>query len=169
MTPRIHLLAKALSICAVGLLASGCVQERYRPATTTTLAPSDPCENLTEVRQVPPRYPADAVSVGKEGWVKLKYHVAPDGSVFNVRVVAASPEGVFERSSAEAMQHWRYAPHTYPAQNCSHVDVYRFDDVPIVLSPRNQGEFAAFTGEVMESPRASQRSSPRRSARSRAR
>jgi len=168
MRPPVQVVTRILcgATCAAAVMAAGCVAERYRPASTTTMdaASENPCEELAEIREVTPFYPADAIKNGEEGWVKLKYHVAANGEVFNVRVVASNPEGVFDDNSAAALARWKYPALRYPLQNCSHIDVYRFEGSPfalyrqpVVLSPRDQAEFAEFTTEEAPAKSASRR------------
>ena len=63
----------------------------------------------------------------------MKYHVAANGDVVNVRVVASSPAGVFDDASVAALAHSRYAAMSYPVRNCSQIDYYTL----------NGAEFAA--------------------------
>lgn len=57
-----------------------------------------------------PVYPPDARSAAIEGQVTLRYDVNVDGRVFNLRVVEAEPEGVFEKAALEALSQWRFRP-----------------------------------------------------------
>lgn len=66
---------------------------------------------------VDPEYPQQAREAGVEGWVSLVYDVAADGSVSDVEVVAAEPEGVFDTAALEAVRRWRYRPLTEPVEN----------------------------------------------------
>lgn len=57
-----------------------------------------------------PVYPPAARSAGIEGRVTLRYDVGADGTVSNLRVVEAEPEGVFDRAALEAVARWRFRP-----------------------------------------------------------
>jgi protein TonB len=43
------------------------------------------------------------------GWVLVVFNVARDGSTKNIRVLDASPRGVFEESAVTAVKKWRYS------------------------------------------------------------
>jgi bla regulator protein BlaR1 len=58
----------------------------------------------------PPTYPYEAVTRGVEGKVTLEFAIADDGSVRNIRVVQATPGGVFDLAAEQAMRLWRYSP-----------------------------------------------------------
>ena len=56
------------------------------------------------------RYPAVAEQQQIEGKVVLSITILPDGTVRDVRVVNARPNGVFESSAVQAVSKWRYRP-----------------------------------------------------------
>jgi TonB family protein len=60
--------------------------------------------------QVQPLYPAVALNAEKEGHVRLSITILPDGTVSDVEVVSANPQGYFERSAVDAVKRWRYKP-----------------------------------------------------------
>jgi protein TonB len=55
-------------------------------------------------------YPPQARAEGVEGYVVVRYDVGVDGRVSNVRVVSASPAGVFDESAVQAVSRWRFNP-----------------------------------------------------------
>lgn len=57
-----------------------------------------------------PAYPAGARSQKIEGYVVVAYSVSPSGAVTSVRVVSASPPGVFNSASLAAVRQWRFKP-----------------------------------------------------------
>ncbi|MEK9766458.1 MAG: energy transducer TonB [Thalassolituus sp.] len=58
----------------------------------------------------PAVYPARAKMRGIEGVVKARLTIRPDGTVSNVEIVSAEPEGVFEREAMRAMYRYRFSP-----------------------------------------------------------
>lgn len=60
--------------------------------------------------KVAPQYPRRALSRGIEGYCTVQYTVTKSGSVRNVVVVDAQPEGVFEDASIRAAQKFKYKP-----------------------------------------------------------
>ena len=57
-----------------------------------------------------PVYPPQARAAKIEGYVRVRYDVAPDGSVANPRVVESVPVGVFEEAALTAVGQWRFRP-----------------------------------------------------------
>ena len=64
-----------------------------------------------------PVYPPDAMAAGIEGRVTLRYDIGVDGTVFNLRVVEAEPEGVFEEAALKALAEWRFRPPVVDGRN----------------------------------------------------
>ena len=62
------------------------------------------------VVKVPPVYPYKAREQGVEGVVQVRLLVRPDGSVGQVLIVAARPEGVFEEAVRQAVPRWKFEP-----------------------------------------------------------
>lgn len=65
---------------------------------------------LIPVSSARPKYPRSAANRGIEGWVELIFVVNGNGKVENVRVLDASPRGVFEDAAVNAISKWIYAP-----------------------------------------------------------
>lgn len=63
-----------------------------------------------------PAYPAGARAAKIEGYVVVSYSVSASGAVSNVRVVSASPPGVFNGVTVSAVQQWRFKPSPSGAQ-----------------------------------------------------
>ena len=57
-----------------------------------------------------PVYPAQALRARTRGWVELEFTVTPTGSVRDVEVVNAEPEGVFDAAATQALTQWRFQP-----------------------------------------------------------
>jgi len=74
-------------------------------------APQTPAEiAASPLAQPKPRYPERALNAEKEGLVRLRITIAPDGSVSDVVVVSAEPRGWFENAARDAVMRWRYHP-----------------------------------------------------------
>jgi len=57
-----------------------------------------------------PQYPDAARKRRTEGWVDLQFVVNANGEVEAIEVIAAEPNGVFERSAERAVQRWKFKP-----------------------------------------------------------
>jgi protein TonB len=68
------------------------------------------------VYRAKPAYPASARASKIEGYVVVSYSVSASGAVSNVRVVSASPPGVFYGATMAAVQQWRFKPSPQGAQ-----------------------------------------------------
>jgi periplasmic protein TonB len=55
-----------------------------------------------------PTYPPRAERRGIEGWVHMSFVIQPDGSVDEVKVLDAEPQGVFDREAVAALKMWRF-------------------------------------------------------------
>lgn len=87
------------------------------PAAPTVAAPSPTPATDTPpvlVRDAIPEYPLSALRRGLSGRVRLGFTVRADGSVADVAVLAASPEGVFEEAAIAAARRWRFEPRAAP-------------------------------------------------------
>jgi protein TonB len=75
-------------------------------------APSAPGNDAPAVRlvHVKPSYPMRAIDDEVEGWVLVRFTIAPDGSVAQPEVVDASPKRIFDRSALDAVRRWKYRP-----------------------------------------------------------
>ncbi|BBA35828.1 TonB domain protein [Methylocaldum marinum] len=65
---------------------------------------------LVVISRVLPEYPPRARAQRIEGWVRLEIEVSPSGTVSAARVVAASPERVFDDAALKAIRRWRFQP-----------------------------------------------------------
>jgi len=63
--------------------------------------------------QNPMPYPARAKAQGITGYVLLSVLIGPTGSVEKVRVLEASPPGVFDDVAVAGVQTWRFEPAQY--------------------------------------------------------
>ncbi len=67
---------------------------------------------LTTLVQIPPVYPHTAKRRNIKGWVKVRFVVDEQGTVGQVTVLAAEPEGIFEQSVLRCVAGWRFKPGT---------------------------------------------------------
>ena len=69
------------------------------------------------IAQALPRYPRAAEERGIEGRVIMSITIMPDGSVRDIVVVSARPQGYFESVAVRAVQTWRYRPSNVTRRN----------------------------------------------------
>lgn len=62
------------------------------------------------IKRVEPVTPKIAKKKNIKGWVTLEYHVGLDGQASNVRIISASPKGIFEEAAVDAIRQWRFEP-----------------------------------------------------------
>ncbi|MBL4607151.1 MAG: energy transducer TonB [Pseudomonadales bacterium] len=67
-------------------------------------------EEAMPVFRIPPIYPQRAAKRGLEGWVELEFSITATGTVRNARVIAASPQGVFDYAALRAISRWKFKP-----------------------------------------------------------
>ena len=60
--------------------------------------------------QPQPVYPRRALEAEREGFVRLRITIQPDGSVSDAVVTEARPSGWFENAALDAVRRWRYHP-----------------------------------------------------------
>ena len=58
--------------------------------------------------RIPPLYPPSALSRRIEGRVKIEFTVSEEGKVINPVVVAAKPQGIFNRAALRAIRRWKF-------------------------------------------------------------
>lgn len=73
--------------------------------TTTQLAAS-----LKRTKYTPPEFPPRALAQKISGSVTVEYIVDTSGNPRDVRVVEATPPGVFDKAAITAIKHWHYDP-----------------------------------------------------------
>jgi protein TonB len=82
-----------------GVMTQDAVDERPRP-TRRAAAP----------------YPPRARAAGTEGFVQFSLLVDERGAIERVKLLEASPPGVFDQVAREAIQQWSFSPATYKGQ-----------------------------------------------------
>lgn len=60
--------------------------------------------------RVDPSFPQEALRDGIEGWVKLGFTVASNGTVQDIHIISAEPKRVFDRAARRALSKWKYKP-----------------------------------------------------------
>jgi protein TonB len=87
------------------------------PAAAPPILPTSPLPLITAseivahpIEQPRPIYPLRALEREKEGVVRLRVTIAPDGHVADAVVVYANPPGWFETAAIAAVKRWRYQP-----------------------------------------------------------
>ncbi len=84
---------------------------RAVPLTPMTAVPprsTSPRPAPTPIQMRQPIYPQEALTRGIQGEVVLEFGLAANGRVQGLRVISATPAGVFERAAMQAMRGWRY-------------------------------------------------------------
>jgi len=66
--------------------------------------------SLSRTRYVAPKYPRAAQRRNLSGWVDVVFTVAMDGSVKDINVRSADPEGVFDDAALRAVEKWEFEP-----------------------------------------------------------
>jgi len=83
------------------------------PVAPTTGEPTSmPLPNAAPqpLSQPSPNYPQRALEEEKEGVVRLRLSITPDGHVSDATVIRAEPSGWFERAAKDVVERWRYEP-----------------------------------------------------------
>lgn len=89
------------------------------PAAAPTPAPARVAATPPQpkvLRQPPLRYPEQAMRQGIEGRVIVDFQINVDGSVSDVRVQEATPQGVFEREALAVVRRTRFEPPPEPVR-----------------------------------------------------
>lgn len=66
--------------------------------------------SLKRTRYTPPEFPNKALSQHLSGAVTVEYTVDTNGETRDVRVIEATPPGVFDKSAIAAIKRWKYEP-----------------------------------------------------------
>ena len=69
-----------------------------------------PDRDFIAISQVTPQYPYRAQRRGLEGWVRVSLLITEQGTVQDVVVVAAEPEGIFDQAAIQAVSKWKFKP-----------------------------------------------------------
>lgn len=77
-----------------------------RPAVAPVSAEPKISSGIVPLERVPPKYPARAAERHIEGWVKIEFTIATDGTVKDAVVVEAEPADVFDEAALRAINQW---------------------------------------------------------------
>jgi TonB family protein len=81
-----------------------------RSAAAAGVNPATLAASLKRTRYVPPEFPSKALSQRVSGAVTVEYTVDANGDPRDVRVIEATPPGVFDKSAVTAVKRWHYDP-----------------------------------------------------------
>jgi TonB family protein len=81
-----------------------------RAAQAAGVNPASLAAQLKRTRYTPPEFPNKALSQRLSGSVTVEYTVDTNGEPRDVRVVEATPPGVFDKSAVAAVKRWKYDP-----------------------------------------------------------
>jgi len=79
-------------------------------AAASGMTPAQLAQNLKRTKYTPPEFPAKALAQRISGTVTVEYVVDTCGTPRDVRVVEATPPGVFDKAATSAVKHWHYEP-----------------------------------------------------------
>jgi TonB family protein len=79
-------------------------------SSASGLTPAQLAQNLKRLKYVPPEFPSKALAQRVSGSVTIEYIVDTNGDPRDVRVVEATPPGVFDHAAITAVKHWHYEP-----------------------------------------------------------
>jgi protein TonB len=81
-----------------------------RSAAAAGVNPASLAASLKRTRYVPPEFPSKALSQRVSGAVTVEYTVDTNGDPRDVRVIEATPPGVFDKAAVTAVKRWHYDP-----------------------------------------------------------
>jgi TonB family protein len=79
-------------------------------AAVAGMTPAQLAATLKRTRYMPPEFPSKALAQRVSGAVTVEYIVDTNGDPRDVRVVEATPPGVFDKAAITAVKHWHYDP-----------------------------------------------------------
>ncbi len=100
-----------------------------------------------------PDYPPAALDRKLEGWVQLKFTVAPNGVVDDVTVVDSS-DPLFEPAAVQALSVWRYLPRVVAGRRVASHGVHTIIRFAMAQDPPASGDKAINIPQPSEDPRA---------------
>lgn len=103
-----------LQTSALGAISESLLGDTSKQVVMTEGAMDTPPQPL---RRIQPKFPDRARRGGIEGFVKMSVYVSESGSVEQVRVLDATPRGVFEEVAQEAIKGWEFQPGVYQGES----------------------------------------------------
>ncbi len=99
----------------------GIVQRPAAPVAQPVPTPAPEIATADRTTPVPlsaptPRYPAQALRGGIDGTVRVRIHVAPDGSVAGNDIESSSGNRLLDRAALETTRRWTFQPATRGGQ-----------------------------------------------------
>jgi len=80
-----------------------------QPTKISTLKPSFN-EDLFPLLTPGPKYPRRARRAKISGWVNISFTITPKGTVTELVILAAEPEGIFEQTTLNTVKKWKFKP-----------------------------------------------------------
>jgi TonB family protein len=83
------------------------------PASTTPAGAAPSVTSATSIprtREVPAKYPREALFDRIEGWVIVEFTISPSGVPDDFKVMSSQPRRTFDRAALDALKQWRFAP-----------------------------------------------------------
>lgn len=104
MKPAQHFLNRLLAASMGLFFTTAAVAEKYDVNVWNSGTTAKPVE------QAAPAYPESLTDSGQEGWVRMHFVVAPDGSAIDPLIVDSSGGPAFEDEARKALAEWRFTP-----------------------------------------------------------
>jgi TonB family protein len=83
---------------------------QVKPAAAAGAVPEVVEASMARVKSIELTYPADALRKNVEGWVELSFEVTVEGKTAQIKVLNASPAGMFDSAATKAISRVRYKP-----------------------------------------------------------
>ena len=80
-----------------------------QPTKISTLKPSFN-EDLFPLLTPGPKYPRRARRAKISGWVNISFTITPKGTVTELVILAAEPEGIFDQTTLNTVKKWKFKP-----------------------------------------------------------
>ena len=64
----------------------------------------------TPMLRIPPIYPRRAKMLKKEGFVKLKLFISPEGTVKKAQILESKPKKLFDKAALQSVYGWKFKP-----------------------------------------------------------
>lgn len=101
--------APGAGFALLSLFLIGCASAPATSPLPSEPAPElsgEPCSSRAIVR-VAPRYPREALRNNQGGWVIAAVEYSSEGTIRSAEAVKASPAGIFEQATEDALSKWK--------------------------------------------------------------